>query len=367
VIFRTKMKSDYTIIGAVEKQRSNKTAVVAVAGFFVLAAVLALASVSGLSQGELRVSSNVQTVSSELKLEFEKVCKSSDTRYVVAVFDGTEIVPCVSGPATDHWEQDYAKFEAAIERCVGLSSHSIAFAVYNMPVWKTADHHTYVDYPTFIDYVAPGVDMADIYWAGTYLGATKLAASCVTASVKIDRIEGEGSRMVETCQKIGKDDESMMARCQSIQTVDCPYVGDNTPCQNKPCQTDLDGEAFAAISSLGEECCDAIAAWCKKEVDVETKPGCGNFAHKQIYTHNCAGGFEAPVVAETILHPVLVAEEAARQQEIADAKAAEEKKAADQKAADEKKAADQKAADQKAAEEKAAKELAATATTAEGR
>jgi len=311
VIFRIKMKSDYTVIGVVEKQRTNKTAIVAVAGFFVLAAVLALASVSGLSQGELNISNNVRAVSSELKLEFEKVCDSPDTRYVVAVFEGTEIVPCVSGPATDHWENDYAKFEAAIARCVKMSAHPIAFAIYNMPVWNTDAHHEYTTYPTFIDYVAPGVDMADIYWAGTYLGATKLAASCVTTSVKIDTIKGEGA-MKTTCEKMGQD-ETMAARCESIENVQCPYEGDQNPCTDQYCVKAVEGASgFADISgNFGDECCESIRAWCKKGVDVETKRGCGNFAHKKIYTHHCVGTYESVEVSETILHPVLLAEKAA--------------------------------------------------------
>jgi len=343
------MKSDYTIIGAVEKQRTNKTAVVAVAGFFVLAAVLALASVSGVSQGELRVSSNVQTLSSELKLEFQKVCDSPDTRYVIAVFDGTEIVPCVEGPATDHWESDYAHFEEAITRCVGLSKYAIAFAVYNMPVWETEDHHSYTNYPTFIDYVAPGVDMADIYWAGTYLGATKLAASCVTASVKITDLDGEGSRMVGTCEKISKD-ESMIKRCESMQTVACPYEGETNPCEEKVCKADILDETFASAGSIGDQCCAAIKAWCVKSVDEKTKPGCGKFAHKQIYTEHCDAGYAAIEKPELILHPFLVAQEAAAAQAIIDAEVAAQK-VLDDIAAEKKAAEDKLAADLKAAEE----------------
>jgi len=356
------MKSDYTIIGAVEKQRTNKTAVVAVAGFFVLAAVLALASVSGVSQGELRVSSNVQTVSSELKLEFQKVCDSPETRYVIAVFDGTEIVPCVEGPATDHWESDYAHFEEAITRCVGLSKHAIAFAVYNMPVWETADHHSYTNYPTFIDYVAPGVDMADIYWAGTYLGATKLAASCVTASVKITDLVGEGSRMVGTCEKISND-ESMMKRCESMQTVACPYDGANNPCEDEVCKDDVKDETFASAGSLSDNCCMTIKAWCVKSVDEKTKPGCGKFAHKQIYTEHCDAGYAAIEKPELILHPFLVAQEAAAKQAIIDAEAAAQK-ILDDAAAEKQAAADKEAADLLAKAAADAEEAAAAAAAA---
>lgn len=357
------MKSDYTIIGAVEKQRTNKTAVVAVAGFFVLAAVLALASVSGVSQGELRVSSNVQTVSSELKLEFQKVCDSPEVRYVIAVFDGTEIVPCVEGPATDHWENDYAHFEEAITRCVGLSKYAIAFAVYNMPVWETADHHSYTNYPTFIDYVAPGVDMADIYWAGTYLGATKLAASCVTASVKITDLDGEGSRMVGTCEQISKD-ESMIKRCESMQTVVCPYDGESNPCKNDKCQENIKDETFASAGSIGDECCATIKEWCGKSVDETTnKPGCSKFAHKQIYTEHCDKGYAAIEKPELILHPFLVAQEAAAAQAIIDAEVAAQKVlddiAAEKKAAEDKVAADLKAV--KDEKEKAAADATAAA------
>jgi len=302
------MKSEYTIIGAEEKQRTNKTAVVAIIGFFVLAAVVGLASVSGLSKGELNVRNNVQ-LSSELKDSFKTVCTNVDQRYVVAVFYGDKLVPCLMGPATDHWENDFKSFQAAIDRCVDLSTHGIAFGIYNNPVWKTNLHDTFTNIPTFVDYVAPGVDMSELYWAGTYLGATKLASSCASAQVSINEHAPWGT-METFCEKCGAGDVLEETRCQSIQDFECPYAGEGSPCFNEACIADIVGaQTFASMTgSFSETCCTSIEAWCK---DQPTKTGCNHFSHKTIFTHHCDAAYIKPVVSDQVLHPVLVAEQAA--------------------------------------------------------
>jgi len=284
-------------------------AVVAVAGFLVFAAFLGLSSVSGVGKGEVNAVENAVRVSDAIQTEFESVCEDAETRFVVSVFEGDNLVPCLKQKGTDHWENDFKAFQAAIKTCTDLSQQNIAFGVYNLPVWDSDEHHTFTTYPTFIDFVGADVDMADIYWAGTYLGATKLAAGCTSTAVKILATDTATS----LCEKMGADDEDMLSRCESVELIDCPYTTDEAetnPCNVKACKDATDGQDFGTLSgSYGDVCCDAINAWCKKDdINEATKKGCGNFAHKRIYTNHCIGSYVEPVNDAVELHPVLVAE-----------------------------------------------------------
>jgi len=317
---------DYgTVEPTVVQERSNGKIAATVLGGLLCAAVLAVSFSTSSSKIDAVVNSNAGT-DDELAALFKSTCDDKNLRYAIATFDADEkeIIRCQSAKATDQWIVDYDNFKDALESCASLNSMGVAFAVYNMPVWKNERQEMFEVYPTFVRYEQAELDISDRIYAATFLGSVMIDAQCAASQ---HNIEIKPSYSYQTaCQQLSFSNTD---QCSALEEIACPfgYADDTTnPCNTVECKKVVTGGTFFSIEgNLGENCCTDIKGWC---TDLETKgrelgqSGCTDFKEKHIYRNHCEEGYVAETDGEEIYyHPTLIAEEDSRQ-EAADAAAA---------------------------------------------
>jgi len=293
---------------AAQKRSSGKVAV-AVVSAVLCAAVLAVSFSTGSSKINAVVNKNRGT-SNDLEGYFTGACDNkAETRYVIATFNeaSNEIIPCQQAAATDHWEQDFNDFKAALSTCASLSKIGAAFAVYNMPVWSDVTQADYDVYSTFVRYGRPSSEISVDRYAATFLGSVLVAAQCAAGEFNI--VVEDTFSYKNACAQLEVDGKM----CEAVEDIECPYLegpedGPENPCQTDVCKTVVAGGSFAGGSSgLGEACCDEIETWCETNT-----VGCGTFQMKHIYRNHCDESYEgAGEGAVTYFHPTLVKEQEA--------------------------------------------------------
>jgi hypothetical protein len=292
------MNTDYAPIGvAAAEKPSNKKTVMAVAGVLMVAGVIGMTAFStGFTQ--VKSVTNAMEVTAELTAAFKDVCElTAEKRFVISVLDteSNSLIPCMEQDASDQWEGDFLAFQEGLKECLAVSSVPVAFGVYNMPVWTSEADGTYEILSTSYSFVAPIVDLAEVYTAGTFVGAAKLAAKCAPYSVTIESQD----TYLTACEKINKP--GIVGMCEQIEQTQCPFADGANPCQT--CEHSTDGMAFGAIKeAFSAECCASIQSWC-----AEGGPGCGGYAYKRIYEAHCIEAYvEDAKPLTTYLHPALV-------------------------------------------------------------
>jgi len=322
---------------ALQPKKRSRAFVTVVAAFLVVSAVVAVSFSTGFMQAEQAVDTNrargKALLCPTLKKQFTKVCTDKTKRFVIAQFNAeqTKLVPTVSADADPfNWQNDFLKFKNMLPSFVPATAYAkkddpaeggepgVAFAVYDLPVYKDKSETSFQIIPTFVTYMDPKADKASKYLGGSFMGSAALAASCAQATVTIDQPSHMDTyksfcmkvlnQVIDTeMQTLGKSKYLTEGAIASLykgpnkkMTVGeacdfkptnlgkCPFGGPADQEARKPCNACAGVDmAVGALWKKGK-CCEEITKICGKGND--NVKGC-NAYQVAIYNRNCDKNF----------------------------------------------------------------------------